>query len=288
MGQAATCDPGSAKLASLEALTDCSPTNRKGKGGSPPSKSVSPPKASWETGIPPDAIEEYNDKDTGVACRRLNVSHESIGPVGAHTIANTIYSNTGKVKLKQIIIQFDSIGDAGLKELVDVIPRVMEILDVRGNGITDVGLAAFRDTVRARDKSNKNPLEELNLNNNNFSRHGLEALMSALPATKVQTLYLDDNNIDHKGAHVLAKHSLNCDLRKLSLYRNNIGDAGAAFFVEELPKKDCRIERLDLRSNGISREKSQELRVAANEAAKKRGVKVQILGLQYTACESED
>lgn len=217
----------------------------------------------------------------------ISCSYESVGVDGCHDIARII-GRGGPLKLEQVEIQNDSVGDHGLQILAHAAPRSILKLDLRCNSITDVGLTYLLKAIEEGDKAWPNPIQTLTLSCNNFTSKGLKALGkvfgSSPSKTKLKHLALDDCHIDGHGGEALAKAcAKSSTLLELTLYRNDLGDKGANAFVEALPAS--KLEKLDLRANAISEETSRALRTAMHKCPKQmhRYEKTcRILGLHYS------
>jgi len=99
-------------------------------------------------------------------------------------------------------------------------------------------------------------LDTLNLNGSNIDDEGVEALAHAINGSKLADLTLSDNpTITIRGWKTLSTlfEMPDCDLEKLTVESNNIGDEGALIFANAL-RGNIKLKTLDLSGNGIADE----------------------------------
>jgi Ran GTPase-activating protein (RanGAP) involved in mRNA processing and transport len=95
------------------------------------------------------------------------------------------------------------------------------------------------------------PCRARSFGGNHIGDAGAESLAKALPASKLETLYVNSNHIGDAGAAALAKALPASKLLKLDVAYNEIGDAGAAAFAKTLPETK-QLKVLDFEDNKIS------------------------------------
>ncbi len=131
------------------------------------------------------------------------------------------------------------LDDAGLRELITLLPAGLVSLDLRENLITDAGLA----TLVGSGKFSR--LERLDLRNNSITSPAkpLAAQPSAMPS--LRWLSLAHNQIGDSGAYALARTLSSCTLATLDLSSNPMSEHGYQALLETGWAAD--VELADLR-----------------------------------------
>uniref|UniRef100_A0A4W3HEW5 Uncharacterized protein n=1 Tax=Callorhinchus milii TaxID=7868 RepID=A0A4W3HEW5_CALMI len=105
-------------------------------------------------------------------------------------------------------------------------------------------------------------LTQLNFENNNLGDCGVKRLCEALrnPECKIKGLRLDGNNLTADCTEDLTSAlSTNLSLTELILNNNKLGDCGVKRLCEALRNPECKIESLELDSNNLTADCTEDL-----------------------------
>ena len=143
-------------------------------------KTFTSPKADMET--VGNLYEKEFDEKLGEATK---LSYMSLQWTDADVVKLCGAIATGKlVKLKELLLSINQIGDAGVAALAEVLDKLPQLttLELRNNQIGDAGVAALAEAAGKLPK-----LRYLNLEGNpNISQQAKDALKAALPNCEVE------------------------------------------------------------------------------------------------------
>ncbi|XP_059814501.1 NACHT, LRR and PYD domains-containing protein 3-like [Hypanus sabinus] len=166
----------------------------------------------------------------------------------------------GLLKCQELRLGQNELGDSGVK-LVSAALRnpecKIQILWLRKVGLTGSGAEDFASTLSAN-----RTLTELNLSDNKLGDSGVKLVSAALrnPECKIQKLGLDSVGITDCGAEDLASALItNPILTELNLSYNKLGDSGVKLVSAALRKPKCKIQKLVLRSVGLTDSGAEDL-----------------------------
>jgi len=174
--------------------------------------------------------------------------------------------------LKELTIMHGTIGDEGVQAIAEVLPQCLSLehLDIRGNGITEVGAGHLAKAIA------KCGLLELDLYNNDIGGYGAKLIAEKLRYSQLQKLILSTNNIGEDGAKAMARWlPYSPNLKELSLDHNDIGEEGAFEIAKVLHKTS--LQKLHVRGNNITDEASKLLEASR----RKMTLPCRIFGLSY-------
>ena len=182
----------------------------------------------------------------------LAMRDNGAGHMAAATIATALSQR--ECRLSSLNLGENHIDDRGAVSLADALrdSRCLTELQLRDNGITDVGASALAGGLSARFA----PLAALDLSQNGgisaqSAVHFAHAL-SASPPPPLAALSLGGCALGDAGARVLADAlPAAFALKALSLYGNGIGDEGAAALAGAL-RRGSRLEALSLFGNSVA------------------------------------
>ncbi|XP_066290509.1 NLR family CARD domain-containing protein 4-like [Branchiostoma lanceolatum] len=148
------------------------------------------------------------------------------------------------VRLRELCINYNHIGDTGLESLTAVLPNftAMQMLGLERIGISSTGMGTLVPALRQLTR-----LIKLDISENDIGDPGLESLASILHhLTAMKVLELWSTGISDRGVSALIKalpHLV--DLQVLNVRSNNIGDSGIVSLVQTL----CQPSSLDMEQN---------------------------------------
>ena len=180
---------------------------------------------------------------------KLVVQDCQFGPVCAHQLSLAVRGCNKSLKVVTLT-EIDTGGDA-FAEIIEALaerPQLEELYLERMNaGRNDC--TALVNLLR----STATELHTLDLRNNDIDDEGVIALVGALTNRNLCVLDLSSNRITARGWQNLASllQNPNCNLVKLDLGSNNVGDEGALIFANALAS-NRKLEVLDLSSSGIT------------------------------------
>ena len=172
----------------------------------------------------------------------VDLSNCSIGPVGAHHLAQALCVNTSVKTLK---LSHNPLGDEGTKVLVEMlgaessgtVNTTLEHIDLSYCSIQPVGAQHLAQAVQVNTSVNT-----LNLRDNPLGDEGAKALAEMLGGngaessgtvnTTLEHVDLSNCDIGPVGAQHLAR--VNTLVKTLKLYCNPLGDEGAKALAEML------------------------------------------------------
>ncbi|MCI4395273.1 hypothetical protein PGIGA_G00178430 [Pangasianodon gigas] len=174
---------------------------------------------------------------------------------GCAALASALKSNPSH--LRDLDLSENNLGDSGVKCLSGVLENPhckLEILWLRGCGVSDEGCAALTSALR----SNPSHLRELNLCQNKLGESCGTCLYALLenPHCKLEILRLRGCGVSDEGCAALASalRSNPSHLRELNLCQNKLGESCGTCFYALLENPDCKLEILRLRGCGVSDE----------------------------------
>ena len=183
--------------------------------------------------------------------RKLDISYNSIGNVGANAIADALSSCS---HLEELIVshnEYRENGTCSISRSLCYYAHCLRKLDISFNYIGSGGAKAIAESL-----NNCTHLEELIIGHNHLWEDGAYALASTFShyAQCICTLDITNNRIKIKGCKELAKVLQHCvNLRILYMSYNSIGSDGALVFAEAL--KHCRnLLKLDISLNDLGNE----------------------------------
>ncbi len=206
---------------------------------------------------------------------KLDCCKQDLGAVGAGLLANALKNNTN---IKSILLGTGGIGDEGAKQVAHLLTENnhIETVYLGCNYIEATGATHLTQALE-NNKSVKalwlkrNPigvegaksmahlltqnrqLKSLDLVNTHIGLEGLKAICTILIDTQypLERLYLSGNQIDEKGAMVLAQLLASTStLQELLLSVNHLGDEGTCMLAEGLSQNQT-LTNLGLASNNM-------------------------------------
>jgi len=121
----------------------------------------------------------------------------------------------------------NQLDDSVVPHLVKALEKhkLLSVVDLSGNNITDKGAAEFAHAVGA----NSNPIAKIQLSNNKIGAAGAGAIGEAINANKLITsVHLAGNQLGDSGAAAFAKGlKSNDSVSEVDVSNNDIGQAGA-------------------------------------------------------------
>ncbi|XP_078251068.1 NACHT, LRR and PYD domains-containing protein 3-like [Rhinoraja longicauda] len=225
--------------------------------------------------------------------RSARVLEEFLGPFPHQTICRVIdwvkeevkrqAGNTGKDAGKRSLLNalhylFESQNPALAQQTLGSV----ETLSFRGLGLTPIDCAVLShvirhcDTIKHLDLWNcriqceglqrlgpvLHKCQHLGLGYNDLGDSGVKPVSAALrnPDCKIQRLWLGRVGLTHSGAEDLASAlSTNPSLTELDLSLNKLGDSGVKLVSAALGNPDCKIQRLWLRTVGLTDSGAEDL-----------------------------
>ncbi|KNC50469.1 ribonuclease inhibitor [Thecamonas trahens ATCC 50062] len=216
---------------------------------------------------------------------RLVLKQQALEQTGVAVLAKILRSRS--VRWKHLALQECGLNDRLASELVDTLrtragvtpggirrPRgesagsavsgVLSILDLRYNALGGHAARSLRNLLRATPETSRVALRELNLRYNALGDSGVQVLADALVGSRLEVLNLDRNGVTYRGASALAAVLANpgCPLTSLSLFNNELGDAGVAVLASAGLANNQRLKSLTLRKTGAGADAASQLGVA--------------------------
>ncbi|XP_078276217.1 uncharacterized protein LOC144605049 [Rhinoraja longicauda] len=163
-------------------------------------------------------------------------------------------------KCQHLGLGYNDLGDSGVKlvsaALRDPKCKIQRLgLDVVG--LTDSGVEDLASTL-----STNHSLWQLDLSWNELGDSGVKLVSAALgnPDCKIQRLGLNHVGLTYSGAKDLASAlSTNPSLMQLDLSLNKLGDSGVKLVSAALRNPDCKIQRLELLTVGLTDSGAEDL-----------------------------
>ncbi|XP_078251373.1 NACHT, LRR and PYD domains-containing protein 3-like isoform X4 [Rhinoraja longicauda] len=189
--------------------------------------------------------------------QRLELRTVGLTDSGAEDLASALSTNPS---LTELDLGDNKLGDSGVKLVSAALGNPdckIQRLELRTVGLTDCGA---EDLVSAL--STNPSLTELELSGNNLGDSGVKLVSAALrnPDCKIQRLELCSVGLTDSGAEDLASAlSTNRSLTELDLSGNNLGDSGVKPVSAALRNPDCKIQRLELDSVGLTDSGAEDL-----------------------------
>ena len=179
----------------------------------------------------------------------LDLSANSIGAEGAHSLSEVLRENTSLTSLNVCENSLCNEGAHSLSEALKLNSSLTS-LDLRWNSIGNEGAHSLSEALRVNSS-----LTSLHLRWNSIDAEGAQSLSEALRVnTSITSLRLGVNSIGYEGAHFLSEAlTVNTPLTSLDLDENSIGDEGAHFLSEAL-RVNTSLTSLDLGANSIGAE----------------------------------
>ena len=207
---------------------------------------------------------------------RLDLRGLNVGLNGVVTLSAALRQNS---HLRALNLSYNLIPSEGAVLIVKSIPKTVETLDLRDNGVGNDGATAIGDYLSEQSESIlclnnlllrnncigargaahlaqslqfNHSLQRLDLGSNLIGNHGAEAVGILLSTNKsLQWLSLWNNNIDSRGVHFIAEGvAANSSLEVLLMGANDIGDSGAMDLAHAL-RKNTSLKRLNIGSGHI-------------------------------------
>nr|AAP92144.1 leucine-rich repeat protein N5C [synthetic construct] len=181
---------------------------------------------------------------------RLWLENNDLTEAGLKDLASVLRSNPS---LRELNLSHNKLGDAGvrllLQGLLDPGTR-LEKLDLNDTDLTEAGVKDLASVLRSNPS-----LRELSLSTNKLGDAGVRLLLQGLldPGTRLEKLYLEDNDLTEAGLKDLASVlRSNPSLRELNLSDNKLGDAGVRLLLQGLLDPGTRLEELQLRNTDLT------------------------------------
>ncbi|XP_059817075.1 ribonuclease inhibitor-like isoform X5 [Hypanus sabinus] len=209
----------------------------------------------------------------------LDLSYSELGDWGMKLLSEALRNL--ECKIQKLGLDFVSLTAAGVVDLTSALStnRSLAELDLGGNKLRDSGMKLVSEALRnpgckiqklglgsvsltaagvedlASALSTNRSLTELDLGGNKLGDSGVKLVFEALrnPGCKIQKLDLGSVGLTAAGVPVLSSAlSTNCSLTELDLVYNELGDSGVKLVSEALRNPGCKIQKLCLRSVGLT------------------------------------
>jgi Ran GTPase-activating protein (RanGAP) involved in mRNA processing and transport len=181
--------------------------------------------------------------------QELSLRHTLICPVGAKAIAKLFATHSALTEVRITDSQLVG-GTSTLKILCDGLKSSPSIQRVY---LVNVEIPSSGATPIAKMLSDSNSIQELHLCENQLGDEGVAVLAEgALQSRSLRVLDLRSNDITPGG--VLSLQGLivrSKTLQSLNLANNELGNDGTAALARGLQQSNCRLQKLDVSSNGI-------------------------------------
>ena len=144
------------------------------------------------------------------------------------------------LNIRHIQLNYLNIGDKGVKKLSQLQDSIfLEVLSLRGNGISDDGVSTIADLMKALPR-----LRRVYLDGNHIGDKGVKKLSQVLQdSISLHTLSLKRNGISDNGASTIADLiEVLPRLRHVYLSQNHIGGHGAALLWNQSIHKCCNLD----------------------------------------------
>ncbi|XP_051865821.1 NACHT, LRR and PYD domains-containing protein 3-like [Pristis pectinata] len=205
--------------------------------------------------------------------QKLGLKNNSFTACGAKDLVSALGTNRS---LTQLELDNNKLEDSGVKLLSDALRnRDCKIQDPR---IRRVGLTASGTENLTSAIGTNLSLTDLALSYNTLGDSGVKLMFAALRKSecKIQKLRLWDVALtDSCSEDLAAALNTNCSLKLLSLGDNRLGDPGVKRLSEVLGNPQCKLQELDLYSNGLTDSCTEYL---SSVLRKMRSLKVLDLG----------
>ncbi|XP_059817785.1 ribonuclease inhibitor-like isoform X2 [Hypanus sabinus] len=185
-------------------------------------------------------------------CKIQKLGLRSVGltAAGVVDLASALSTNCS---LTELDLTNNELGDSGVK-LVTKALRNPEC-KIRRLGLRSVGLTAAGGVDLTSALSTNCSLTELDLAKDKLGDSGVKLVSEALrnPGCKIQKLCLDSVSLTAAGVvDLVSALSTNRSLTELDLANNELGDSGVKLVFEALRNPGCKIQKLGLRSVGLT------------------------------------
>ncbi|KAL2079417.1 hypothetical protein ACEWY4_025161 [Coilia grayii] len=194
-------------------------------------------------------------EDSHCKIKKLKLSGCSITGEGCAALSSALTSNPSH--LIELNLNYNKLGDSGVKEISALLRNPdckLQTLWLWSCSITGESCAALASALT----SNPSHLIELNLSYNELGDSGVKQISALLrnPDCKLQTLGLESCSITEEGCAALtsALASNPSHLIQLNLRHNKLGDSGVKQISALLRNPDCKLQKLWLKSCGITEE----------------------------------
>ncbi|XP_059817068.1 ribonuclease inhibitor-like isoform X7 [Hypanus sabinus] len=185
-------------------------------------------------------------------CKIQKLCLESVGLTAAGVVDLTSALSTN-CSLTELDLRDNELGDSGVKLVFEAL-RNPEC-KLQKLGLDFVGLTAAGVVDLTSALSTNRSLTELDLANNELGDSGVKLVSEALrnPGCKIQKLCLGSVGLTAAGVVDLTSAlSTNRSLTELDLANNELGDSGVKLVSEALRNPECKIQKLCLRSVGLT------------------------------------
>ncbi|XP_072132514.1 NACHT, LRR and PYD domains-containing protein 3-like [Mobula birostris] len=176
---------------------------------------------------------------------------------GAEDLASAVSTNPS---LTELNLSYNKLGDSGVKRVPAALRNPeckLQKLWLKDVGLTDSGAEDLASAL-----STNPSLTELYLGANNLRDSGVKLVSAALrnPECKIQKLELDNVGLTDSGAEDLVSAlSTNPSLTELNLSGNKLGDSGVKLVSAALRNTECKIQKLELFSVGLTDSGAEDL-----------------------------
>ncbi|XP_072895020.1 ribonuclease inhibitor-like [Hemitrygon akajei] len=185
-------------------------------------------------------------------CKIQKLGLRSVGLTAAGVVDLTSALSTNR-SLTELELADNELRDSGVK-LVTKALRNPEC-KIQRLGLRSVGLTAAGGVHLGSALSTNRSLIELDLAKNKLGDSGVKQVSAALrnPGCKIEKLCLDFVSLTAAGVvDLVSALSTNRSLTELDLANNELGDSGVKLVFEALRSPECKIQKLCLRSVGLT------------------------------------
>ncbi|XP_059817780.1 ribonuclease inhibitor-like isoform X3 [Hypanus sabinus] len=189
-------------------------------------------------------------RNPGCKIQKLCLGSVSLTAAGVVDLVSALSTNRS---LTELDLAGNKLGDSGVKLVFEALRNPgckIQKLCLRSVGLTAAGVVDLTSAL-----STNPSLTELDLRDNELGDSGVKLVFEAVrnPGCKIQNLCLRSVGLTAAGVLDLASAvSTNCSLAELDLGGNKLGDSGVKLVFEALRNPKCKIQKLCLRSVGLT------------------------------------
>ncbi|XP_042302837.1 NACHT, LRR and PYD domains-containing protein 12 isoform X2 [Sceloporus undulatus] len=196
-------------------------------------------------------------KQPNCKLEKLGLAHCGITAASCGDLASVV---TVKQTLKELVIEFNQLGDSGVKLLCEGLKHPLCKLETLN--LFNCELTAVCTEDLASVLSSSQTLTELLLGSNALGDSGMKQLCEGLkhPHCKMQKLCLCTTGITAAGCVELSSVlSTSQVLKDIDLWENPLEDSGVRLLCEGMKHPDCKLEVLSLDTEELSEDTVREL-----------------------------